>query len=206
MRIIIASTNENKVAEFNIILRNKLPQHIEYDSLSSYPLIKDIEENGKSFLENAKIKAFYTAKTTGLYSLADDSGLVVDILDGEPGIYSARYASKNYEKNVPMEENIQYLLRKLHNVPQNLRTARYVCALAFSSPCQKYYVTAEASWEGSIALNSVQKNGFGYDSIFICNKYNERVSEISSAEKNNISHRKKALNNIIPLMKKILIT
>lgn len=188
-QIIIATKNEGKVREFKDFFRA-----YDIEVLSLYDLgseLPDIEETGATFEENAALKAEQISSILHKTVLADDSGLMVDALDGAPGIYSARYAGE--EKND--DANNQKLLHALKDVPEEKRTAKFVCVLAVSVPNEET-VFKIGTCEGRIAYNSQGENGFGYDPLFIPEGYTETMAEISSEEKNRISHRSNAIKKL----------
>ncbi len=150
--------------------------------------IADIEETGTTFSENAAIKAETIANQFNLPVLADDSGLVVDYLDGRPGVYSARYAGE--DKND--QANYQKVLQELEDIPQEDRTARFVCVLALARPNEST-VFKEGTCEGTIADEPKGENGFGYDPIFYPINVDRTLAEMTTEEKNSISHRKNAM-------------
>lgn len=181
--LIIATKNKGKIAEFNDMLRGRW----EVKSLLDYDTA-DIPENGVTFEENAAAKAEAVASLFDTMAVADDSGLEVDILNQEPGVYSARYAGP--QKND--EDNINKLLQALNGVPDEKRTARFVCVIAIAAP-GKETVTFRGTCEGRIHSVKEGGNGFGYDPVFFLPSYNKTMAELSSVEKNEISHRGKAL-------------
>ena len=195
-QLLIGTTNTGKITEFNSILQQLLPRAIDTVSLSHFLHIDEILENGKTFSENAALKALHFAKATNIPTLADDSGLVVDALQGEPGIFSARYAANDERTKPSMHDNIKKLLHKLRHTPMEQRSARYTAALCLAFPDETMF-HAEAHWEGSIALCEVGSNGFGYDPIFICKEYNCSVASLEPEIKNTLSHRRKALIALI---------
>lgn len=190
-RIIFATGNAGKMKEIRMILSDLTLQgeQVEILSMKEAGIVLDIEENGKSFLENAIIKARAVAAAgNGAIVLADDSGLEIDYLNGEPGIYSARYLGENtsyHEKN-------SNLIGRLMGVPDKKRTARFVCAIACVLP-DGQVLTEEAAIEGQIGYEEKGENGFGYDPIFIVPAYGKSTAELTEEEKNEISHRGKAL-------------
>lgn len=187
--IIIATRNKGKVNEFIDFFK---PYGIKVQSLLEIAeQLPDVEETGDSFAENATLKAEQIAELLNRPVLADDSGLVVDALHGAPGIYSARYAGE--EKSD--EANNQKLLKNLQEVPQDKRTARFVCVLAIAVPGEETTLYGGVC-EGKIALNPKGTNGFGYDPLFIPNGYQQTMAELSSAEKNQISHRSNAIKQL----------
>lgn len=196
MKLIIATKNKHKVEELRVMLGS---MGFEVVSLFDYPAIKDIEENGKTFRENALIKARSVHKITGNWVLADDSGLVVDALNGEPGIYSSRYAGK--EKDYPA--NNQKLLEKMKDVKDGRRGAAFVCTMALIDPEGKERVV-EGRCEGVIARTLSGAKGFGYDPLFYVPDKGRTMAELDMAEKNAISHRGRALAKLKDLLLDIL--
>ena len=184
-KIIFATSNQGKMREIRDILKDC---NCEISSLKDEGIDIEIEEDGQTFEENALIKANTIMKMTNSIVLADDSGLEVDYLNKEPGIYSARYLGEN----VSQEEKNIYILNKLKGVDEKNRTARFVCSIACAIPEQESF-TVRGIIEGQIAHNIAGENGFGYDPIFYVNEYNKTVAELNSDEKNKISHRGKAL-------------
>lgn len=186
--IIIATRNKGKIKEFSDFFE---AYEINVKSLLDFEDVPEVEENGKSFEENAALKAEQIAHFLQHPVLADDSGLVVDYLDGEPGIYSARYAGVGSTD----EENNQKLLKKLQNIPESKRSARFVCVLAISIPGENT-VFFKGFCEGKIAFEPLGKNGFGYDPLFIPEGYEKTMAQLSPEEKNKISHRKNAFDRL----------
>jgi XTP/dITP diphosphohydrolase len=184
MKIVFATRNEGKVKEINEMLSGT---EIELVSLNQYNQVPEIVEDGKSYLENAYKKAKVVSEYTGETTLADDSGLEVDALGNEPGIYSARYAG---EKATDDENNAQ-LLTKLKDVPQEKRTASFFCALVLYKK-DGTHESFEARWNGLIIDDQRGENGFGYDPIFWVPDLKMTAAELSSGIKNRISHRGQA--------------
>ncbi len=190
-KIVLASGNQGKLREFFRILGGA---GFEIVAQSEYN-VSDIEETGLTFVENAILKARNAAKITGLPALADDSGIEVDALNGQPGIYSARYSGKGDDAN-----NIK-LLKALEDVPDEQRTARFRCCIVFMrhgddpSP-----LIADASWEGCILHTLSGGNGFGYDPLFYVPTHKTSSAELDPDAKNAISHRGQALQQILKLM------
>lgn len=187
--IIVATKNQGKVNELKAIFAAK---GVEVKSLLDYPSIPDIEETGETFAENAKIKAVEMARYFQKSVIADDSGLIVDALDGAPGVYSARYAG--LEKSD--EKNNEKLLRELQNVPESKRSARFHCAICIAFPDGRDYIF-EGSCEGIIAQEPRGNNGFGYDPLFYIPHLKKTMAEITQEEKNQISHRAKAIQKLV---------
>jgi len=197
MKLVLATKNKGKIAEIVKILAD-LPQ-IEILSLADFPEIPSIAETGQTFTENAILKAKTVARLTGHWALADDSGLTVAYLKGAPGVYSARYAGENATD----EENNAKLLAALKDVPMEKRQAAFVCVMALCSSEGECY-TCEGQCEGLIALAPKGTHGFGYDPIFYVPAYNKTMAELGPEIKNKISHRAAALQQLKPLLQKVL--
>ncbi|CUN18267.1 Non-canonical purine NTP pyrophosphatase [Blautia hydrogenotrophica] len=187
-RIIFATGNEGKMREIRRIMEDL---DVEILSLKEAGIQADIVENGNSFEENAVIKAKTVCGLTNEVVLADDSGLEIDYLNGEPGIYSARYMGEDTSYRIKN----QNLIDRLAGVPQEKRTARFVCAVAAAYP-DGTVKTARGTMEGIIGYEERGENGFGYDPIFFLPEYGCSSAELSMEEKNKISHRGKALEAI----------
>ena len=187
--IVLASGNEGKAREFRAILEPLGFKIVLQKELG----IDSPEETGKSFLENAMIKAYYAAEKSGMWALADDSGLCVDALNGAPGIYSARYSSVDGEHGDDKANNAK-LLDDLKNVPNGKRTARYYCALCLvRHKDDPVPLTVLASWAGAIGHKEIGSNGFGYDPLFEVTGRNCTAAQLPPQIKNLISHRGRAL-------------
>lgn len=194
-KLLVASTNDGKIKEIREQLKDF---NFEIVALKKFPQLQDIKEDGDSFKENALKKARVSAKETGLLTLADDSGLEVDALDGRPGIYSARYSGKNASD----EKNNKKLLEELKDIPKNKRCARFRCVMAIYDPENNYNATVNGKCEGRILESQQGKNGFGYDPLFYVNSEKKAMAELSADKKNEISHRAVALNKMKKLLKK----
>ena len=192
MKIIIATGNAGKMKEIKSIFNNS---DYEVVSMKEEGISADVDENGATFEENALIKAREIAKLSGHIVLADDSGLEVDALNKEPGIYSARYMGED----TPYSVKNASLIARLDGVEFEKRTARFVCAVAAVYPDGKELVVRE-TMEGYIGYEEKGKNGFGYDPIFYLEEFDKTSAEISLEEKNEISHRGKAFRAIKKLM------
>ena len=190
-KIIFATGNENKLKEIRMILG----EDFEVLSLKDAGIDADIVEDGTSFEDNAVIKAQTVAKLAGEMALADDSGLVVDAMDGMPGIYSARYMGEDTSYDIKNAA----IIEKLEGVSGEARSARFVCAIAAAWP-DGTLITCRGIMEGRIAYESAGANGFGYDPIFYLPEYGCTSAELPPEEKNRISHRGKAMR----MMKKLL--
>lgn len=193
-RMIFATGNENKMVEIREILGG-LP--LEILSMKQAGIRADIEENGTSFEENALIKAREVCRLAGEMVLADDSGLEIDYLNGEPGIYSARYMGENTSYRVKNKN----LMERLEGVPNEKRTARFVCAIAAVFPDGKELVV-RGTVEGIIGYEERGENGFGYDPIFYLPERGLTTAELPPEEKNSISHRGNALRKMKELLEK----
>ena len=191
MKIVLATHNEDKCAEMTAIL-DKLP--IQLLSLENFPEIGEIEENGSSLEENALIKARTVHSITRLLSLADDTGLEVDALDGKPGVYSARYAGENCSYS----DNVQKLLQQMEHIPADKRIAHFKTAIALVG--ENMELVSEGVVEGMITTKPKGVGGFGYDPVFYVLDKNKTYSEMKMTEKNQISHRGKAIQNMIKLL------
>ena len=192
MKILIATKNQGKVNEFKKILS-------EYDVISAADINIDAEvvEDGETFFENAVKKATQIGKRSRMLTVADDSGLEVDYLNGQPGVYSARFAGEPSDS----EKNIDKLLGLMEGVPAEKRGARFVCVLAAHFPDGKVITTC-GKCDGVIAAERAGDGGFGYDSVFYVPSLNKTLAQITDDEKNLISHRGRALEEL----KKVLRT
>lgn len=184
-QLVFATGNAGKMKEIRMILSDVDAQVL---SMKEAGLASDAEENGSTFAENALIKARACAKNTDAVVLADDSGLVIDALGGEPGIYSARYLGED----TSYEIKNQAILDRLAGVPKEKRTARFVCAIAAAMPDGEVLVTRETI-EGYIGEKPAGNGGFGYDPIFYVDEYGCSTAELTEEQKNEVSHRGKAL-------------
>jgi len=187
-KLLIATNNPGKIREYQELLAD-LPLQLTYPAQEGLDI--EVAETGESFAENARLKATAYAKASGLLTLADDSGLEVDALGGEPGIRSARYAGEGASD----EERYRLLLEKLKDVPWEERTARFRCVIAAATPEGEVY-TAEGTCEGIIAFEPAGEHGFGYDPVFYLPEYGKTMAELSPEVKNRISHRAKAAQRV----------
>ena len=187
MKIVLASKNPHKLVEiskitekfgFELILQSELGVDI------------DVEETGTTFEENSYLKAEAVMKSTGLPALADDSGIAVDALNGEPGIYSARYG---FDDSLDDWGRLQLLLKNTENVPDGQRQAQFVCVITMVTP-EGQVIQARGEIHGELLRQPVGENGFGYDPIFYYPPYGMTTAEMSSEDKNRVSHRGNALN------------
>lgn len=190
MDLVIASNNKHKAEEIKNIIGNKFGNVYTLNDLN---IDIEIKENGKNFYENALIKAKTVAEIAHMPAIADDSGLEVDALNGAPGLYSARYAGDHGDDDA----NNALLLRNLHNITN--RSAHFTCTIVLYYPDGKT-LTATGKSYGTILYNAQGTNGFGYDPLFLSDEYNLTYAELSSEQKNAISHRAKALNELAKLI------
>ena len=189
MKLVLASSNAGKLKEIRNLLHGAANNIVNQKELG----IDDAIENGRSFAENALIKARHASKHSGIAALADDSGLEVDYLEGKPGIYSARFAGPEATD----KENIQKLLNELQGVPEEQRTARFHCVIALVlSPEQKRPALFHGIWEGRILDHCSGSNGFGYDPVFYVPKLGCTSASLSPEIKNMHSHRALALKKL----------
>lgn len=188
---VLASGNLGKIKEIQAILKNHpiLPQN-QWN-------ISEADETGTTFVENAIIKARHAALHCQLPAIADDSGLIVDALNGAPGVISARYAGVGASD----EENVQKLLLALEGVPETERTARFICVLVFMRHADDPFpVIAQGVWEGRILTQPIGENGFGYDPVFWVDEYQCSSAQLPADVKNSLSHRGKALKILTELL------
>ena len=191
--LVLATRNKGKVIEFRRILDALAPGEINLIGVDEFPDLVDVEETGLTFEENALLKARYTAHATGLPSISDDSGLSVDFLNGDPGIYSARWAGVHGND----QANLEKLLDQLKDVPDEMRTAHFTCVAALALPDGRTHVE-EGLFHGRILRKAVGDGGFGYDPIFSPLGMSISSAQMSAEEKDAISHRGKALRLIAP--------
>ena len=195
-KIIIATGNKGKAKEFETLF-----SPLGYKVLTLHDLegATDVEETGTTFEENAVLKAEALCEQFNTMVIADDSGLMIDALDGRPGVYSARYAGE--QKND--DANIDKVLEELKDVPEENRTARFYCALAVAVPGEET-MTVSGTVEGRIANGRKGENGFGYDPVFYVPDLGKMMAELMPEEKNAISHRANALKKLKELLPKLL--
>jgi len=202
--ILIATGNPGKIAEIGAML----DADVRWLGLADLPSMAEIVEDGTTFAENARKKAAGYAKATGFWTLADDSGLVVDALGGAPGVKSARFSGekpKEADRTLIDHRNIAKTLELLKGVPEDKRTARFVCRLCFASP-ERILIETEGTLEGLITDREIGQNGFGYDPIFFVPELKKTVAQLTSEEKNAISHRGNAIRKLKPLLDELLKT
>lgn len=194
MKMIAATNNSHKLEEIREILKDK---GIEVKSLADVGLDIEIEENGDTFIDNALIKAREVCRLTGEAAIADDSGLEVEALNGQPGVKSARYSGETgADKDA---KNNEKLKKAMQQIPEGKRGARFCSAIAAVFPDGKEN-TAEGYIYGKIGYEEKGEGGFGYDPLFIIDGYDKTMAEIDSSEKNNISHRANALKKFVKML------
>ena len=192
IEVVLASGNRGKLRELQGLLGGRL-RLISMDSLG----LEGAEETGVTFEENARLKAFGAVEQSGLPALADDSGLEVDALGGEPGVYSARYAGADGDA----QANIRKLLKALRGVPAQQRAARFRCVLVLAWPGNEQpALVAEGAWEGRIAEAPGGSGGFGYDPVFLDGRSGRCAAEMSAEEKGRHSHRGRAARELARLL------
>lgn len=182
--LLLATTNRHKVEEFQAIFSD-LP--LQLLSLRDINLDLEVEETGTTFQENSVLKALAYARASGLLALADDSGLEIDVLDGAPGVYSARFLGEQ----TSYEERFKAILARLQGLPQEQRTARFRCVITIAEPTG-YHRSVEGKIEGVIADSPKGTHGFGYDPVFLVPELGKTTAELAPEQKNQISHRGRA--------------
>jgi XTP/dITP diphosphohydrolase len=192
MQIVLATTNPGKIREFQ-----ELSLGAPWLKLLPAPNGFDVEETGSTFLENAIIKATAAASLTGHMAIADDSGLAISALEGRPGIHSARYCEGSDA------DRVQKVLKEMVNVPKDERQAAFICAMALVNEQGKVLHQVLEAWTGTITFSEAGSNGFGYDPIFIPDTYDVTSAQLSSEEKNEISHRAQAWSKMLEYLKSI---
>jgi XTP/dITP diphosphohydrolase len=195
-RVVFGSGNQGKVREFQTLLKKEA---ITLLSWNDFDRSFSVTEDGKTFWENAFKKAEATARITGELSIADDSGLEVDYLHGRPGIFSARYAGPNASDN----ENNSRLLRELQGVPLSQRGARFICAIAICAP-DGAWEWVEGECRGYITESPQGDQGFGYDPLFFAPDLGKTFAALGHEEKNQISHRARAVDKLRPILREYL--
>jgi len=195
LEILIATNNLGKVKEIKDILDGR---QIKILTIKDFPHLPKIEEDGKTYQENAFKKARKISEYTGKICLADDSGLEIDYLKGKPGIYSSRWGNSD-------EERINKVLKLLENVSINKRNAKFVCVTVLVFPDGKTYMVKEEC-KGVIGFQPKGEHGFGYDPIFLVPEYEKTFAELGGKIKNQISHRGKAMRRMINIINKIVVS
>ena len=186
MKVVLASKNKHKLEEISKITE-KFDMELVLESELGVDI--DVEETGSTFEENSYLKAEAVMKATGLPALADDSGIAVDALNGEPGIYSARYG---FDESLDDRGRLNLLLKNTENVPDDKRQAKFVCVITLVTP-QGQTIQARGEVHGMLLRAPVGENGFGYDPIFYYPPFGKSLAQVSPEEKNRVSHRANAL-------------
>ncbi|MFE3072253.1 RdgB/HAM1 family non-canonical purine NTP pyrophosphatase [Streptomyces sp. NPDC059247] len=197
-RLILATRNAGKITELHAILADA-DLDLELVGADAYPEIPDVKETGVTFAENALLKAHALARATGLPAVADDSGLCVDVLNGAPGIFSARWSGTHGDDRA----NLNLLLAQLGDIADGHRGAHFACAAALALPDGTERVV-EGRLEGTLRHTSAGTNGFGYDPILQPTGHTVTCAELTPAEKNAISHRGKAFRALAPVVRELL--
>lgn len=187
-KILIATRNTGKAQEFKALFE---PRGYQVETLSDYEDLPEIEENGETFSENARLKAEQISQLTNRIVIGDDSGLMVEALDGAPGIYSARYAGEDHNDRA----NNKKLLEELKNLEDDQRKAKFHTTLAVAGPGKETLII-EGEVKGRILTEARGHSGFGYDSLFFHEESQKTLAELTAEEKNKISHRGNALKNL----------
>jgi XTP/dITP diphosphohydrolase len=198
--LILATQNQGKIAEFERLLAEHAGD-IKVLGLADFPNMPEVIESGKTLSENAFLKARAIADFAKLPALADDSGLFVDYLQGQPGVYSARFGG--YEGKVAKERdltNINKLLTELKDVPSEKRGAQFKCVVAFVNPAKDFEHEVIGELPGHIASQPAGNQGFGYDPIFIPKDFDQSLAQLGAGVKDRISHRGQALRSIAPIL------
>ncbi|MGA2499523.1 MAG: RdgB/HAM1 family non-canonical purine NTP pyrophosphatase [Tepidisphaeraceae bacterium] len=192
MRVFIATKNPGKIREFREMLGG---DGFQWDDLTQHPGLEAPEETGRTFRDNACLKASFYARALAEWVVADDSGLEVDALGRRPGVHSARWAEMHGAGKGDADNN-RLLLKQLGNVPDERRSARFVCVLALAEPSGKIILTARDTIEGRMIHAPRGDNGFGYDPLFMVDELRQTTAELEPGEKHRISHRGRALRRL----------
>jgi len=195
--LVLASRNRKKLRELSELC-DGLGLHVV--SAGDFSHAPEVEETGQTFAENAALKAAAVAAATGHWTVADDSGLAVDALNGAPGVYSARYAGPQAND----QQNNQRLLNELHEVPDQRRGAAFICCLALADPAGTIRVRVEGRCRGRLLHEPRGQNGFGYDPLFWIAEYHQTFAELSLAVKSVLSHRARAFERIRPELVRLI--
>ena len=196
-KLLVATHNKGKVTEFAEMLQD---MEIEWLSLDDLGVTEDVEETGHTFRENSVLKAQAYAAISGLLTLADDSGLEVDALNGAPGVYTARYGGEGLTD----VQRYEKLLDDIKDVPEPQRTARFRCVIVLAAPDGTLLGESDGVCEGRIAQAPVGDNGFGYDPVFYLPAFGQTMAQLTASQKHQISHRGRALQAIAPRLRAVL--
>ncbi len=192
--VVLATRNQGKIRELAVLLG---PFGVTVKGLDAFPEIGEIAETGSTFAKNALLKASTASKLTGRVAVADDSGLIVDALDGAPGVYSARYGEEAGQLATD-ERNTQKVLAQTTSVPEGKRACRFISVMAAAAPGGRRII-AEGAWEGTLAREPSGTNGFGYDPVFFDPVIGLTAAAMSPEQKNSRSHRAKACQKLLEL-------
>jgi len=200
MDLLIGTHNKGKLREYRELLAEVSVRVVGLDDIGLHEF--EVEETGDTFEDNARLKVLAYAQAGGMWALADDSGLAVDALDGHPGLYSARFGTPDMDER----DRRLLLLSEMQNVPADKRTARFICVIAVANPSKRTFTTT-GTCEGHIAFqeDTVGKNGFGYDPVFIPEGYDQTFASLPQEVKHRLSHRGRAAAEIIPLLKQLVV-
>ncbi len=204
-QILIATTNRPKAGEL-VEMLGGVGAGVQWLSLNDFANVPEVVEDGATFEQNARKKALGYARATGVWTIADDSGLVIDALDGAPGVMSARFSGeppKGVDRRILDHRNMAKVLTLMEGVPPEKRTARFVCNICLAGP-KEILAQTEGKLEGLIATEEAGTNGFGYDPVFFLPELNSTVAQLTSARKNEISHRGRAIKKLHPLLEALL--
>lgn len=196
--LLLGTANRKKGAEMAELIA---PLGLVVETLADVSYVQPVDEHGRTFAENAMLKAGGYARQLGQWVLADDSGICVDALDGRPGVYSARFAGPDAGD----EDNNRFLLEQLKGVPLERRTAHYVCHVALADPRGEIRAQAEDCCRGRIVFEPAGPGGFGYDPLFEIVEYHRTFGQLSAAVKGCLSHRARAIRKLLPQLERLLI-
>jgi XTP/dITP diphosphohydrolase len=202
--VLIATGNPGKAKEFQEMLGDG-DGHIRWRSLAEFPNVDSVEETGGTFRANAALKAAGYARATGLWALADDSGLEVDALAGKPGVHSARWAEMHARGKGDAANNA-LLIEQIRDVPDARRSARFVCVLALADPSGRIILSARDTIEGRMLHAPVGSNGFGYDPLFYVDALGQTTAQLPAEQKHQVSHRGRALRRMRALLQRTRAT
>ncbi len=203
-KIVLATRNKDKIKEIKNIFKILDLKDVELLTISDFANVPEVEEDGKTLKDNAIKKAKVVGNYTGLPALSEDTGLFVEYLNGAPGIYSARYADKNAKKHTATyEDNCKKLIKELDGVEWEKRKAEFICLSALYDPKKNKCYTRKGVIKGYISINPSGSKGFGYDPVFYFPEKQKTFAEISSEEKNLLSHRFLAIKQIVKLIKNL---
>ena len=201
-KILVATTNKGKLTE----LRAMLDLDVQWLCLDDLGDFEEVVEDGSTFAANARKKALAYAAASGLWTLADDSGLVIDALNGAPGVHSARFSGDkpaSEDRGLIDHRNITRVLELMKEVPGDKRSARFVCSLSLAN-ANKVLLETEGICEGTIAGAEIGENGFGYDPIFIVDQLGKTTAQLTSSQKNAVSHRGNAIRKFKPMLAELV--